>query len=292
MAGLFVFVGIGFHYLIANLFGIACAVLWNYLVNLKWTWSESSFGGLKLPPKTDMSASEDHEETVSVIIPTYNEAENIEKIVSEISSVFEKNDIKGEVLVVDDDSPDRTWEIAEGLASRYNVRVLRRTENKGLSPAVVDGFSHARGDIIGVMDADLSHPTDAIPDMIAPLKRGADLTVGSRYISGGDIENWPLKRKVISRGATMLARGLTKVKDPMSGFFFFRRSVIDGVRLNPTGYKIGLEVIVKGRHGRRIEEVPYVFKDREVGQSKLNNTEILNFVVHLARLYGHRVRGV
>jgi len=292
MAALFTLVSMGIYYLYANLFGIACAVLWNYIVNLKWTWSGSSFGGLKLPPKTVSAEPGQKDELVSIIIPTYNEADNIQKIVPRIFSVFRQNSINGEVLVVDDDSPDRTWEIAGKLGRQYNVRVLRRFRNKGLSPAVVEGFGHVRGGIIGVTDADMSHPPESIPDMLRPLQGGkAELVIGSRHVAGGGIEKWPMKRKIISRGATMIARGLTSVRDPVSGFFFFRRGVIDGVRLNPTGYKIGLEVIVKGRHNKRIKEVPYVFTDREVGSSKMGTKEIVDYVVHLARLYGHRVGG-
>jgi len=287
MSALFFLANSGVYYLYANLFGIACAVLWNYMVNLKWTWSDSSFGGFR-KPETVSSGIND---TVSVIIPTFNEEENISKIVPQIFDVFRRNSIKGEVVVVDDNSPDRTWETARELGKSFNVKMVRRMNERGLSSAVVEGFSKASGNIIGVMDADLSHPTNALPRMLEPLQSGdTDLVVGSRHVAGGGIRGWPLRRRVISRGATVLARGLTGVKDPVSGFFFFRREVIDGVKLNPTGYKIGLEVIVKGRH-RKVKEVPYVFRDRETGKSKMDTKEILKYLVHLAKLYGYRVKG-
>jgi len=288
MAVLFSLVSMGFYYLYANLVGILCAVLWNYIVNLKWTWSESSFGGFKLQPVTQTKSDD---ETVSIIIPTYNESDNIRKIIPEIFAVFRAKDINGEVVVIDDNSPDKTWQIAEDLGKEYNVKSIRRVNERGLSSAVVRGFKEASGNLIGVMDADLSHPTDAIPDMIEPLRSGTELVIGSRYVSGGGIENWPAKRKVISKGATMLARGLTKIKDPMSGFFFFRREIIDGVKLNPTGYKIGLEVLVKGKH-KTVKEVPYTFKDRAEGESKMGTREIINYLMHLAKLYGYKVRNV
>ncbi len=286
MAVLFMLVTGGFHYLYSNLVGIACAVIWNYVVNLKWTWSEGSFGGFRLP-ETRAGA----EGTVSVIIPTYNEKGNIEKIIPQIFSVFRSSNISGEVVVVDDDSPDMTWKAAQELGRSYNIKTVRRMTEKGLSSAVIEGFRHASGEFIGVMDADLSHPPAAIPDMLEPLQTGStDLVIGSRHVSGGGTENWPRRRKIISMGARMLARGLTGLKDPVSGFFFFRRDIIKGVKLNPIGYKIGLEVIVKGRHNKRITEVPYTFSDRKLGRSKMDKREILNYVIHLARLYGHRVR--
>ncbi|MFH1364556.1 MAG: polyprenol monophosphomannose synthase [Candidatus Aenigmatarchaeota archaeon] len=223
---------------------------------------------------------------LSLIIPTYNERENVERMIPEIDSVL-KN-IKHEIIVVDDNSPDRTAEAALRLGNRYNVKVIRRAGKLGLSSAVVEGFQMATGNFLGVMDADFSHPLEKLPEMYNLLKT-YDMVVGSRYVKGGDIENWPLKRRVISRGATLLALPVTRLKDPMSGFFMIRRDVLGGAKLNTRGYKICLEVYAKGRP-RRVKEIPYIFRDREAGSSKMNRKEIVNYFLHVLSLYGHSIR--
>ena len=221
---------------------------------------------------------------ISIIIPTYNEKKNIRKLTSKINDVFKSNKIDGEIIFVDDNSPDGTGRIAESLSKKYPVRVLHRKKKSGLASAVIDGFSEAKGNIIGVMDADLSHPPESIPDMISPIKKGsADFTIGSRYVEDGDVKGWPLQRKIISKGATLFTRHLTNVKDPMSGFFFIKKKVIDNVYLNARGYKICLEIIVKGNYSR-IKEVPIVFQDRRKGTSKLNKSEYINYLYNVANL--------
>ena len=196
--------------------------------------------------------------------------------------------INAELIIVDDNSPDGTAAIARDLGKKYPVRLLARPAKLGLSSAVLDGFKWARGDILGVMDADLSHDINKIPRMLAALEE-YDIVFGSRYIHGGGTNGWSAKRKIISRGATLLARPFTNVRDPMSGFFFLKRSVIDGVDLNPTGYKIGLEILAKGKH-ESVKEVPYLFQDRQNGRSKMNRREFLNYIMHLGRLYRHKMR--
>lgn len=225
---------------------------------------------------------------ISIVIPTYNEAENIERLIPQIFLLLKDSGIEGEVIVVDDNSPDGTAAIARDLSRKYPVRVLQRPAKLGLSSAVLDGFRHARGDILGVMDADLSHDVTKLPHMVYSLK-DYDLVIGSRYVSGGGTRDWSKKRRLISKGATWLARPLTKVKDPMSGFFVLKRSVIEGVELSPRGYKIGLEILTKGRDAR-IKEIPYIFRDRKNGQSKMNRKEVLNYIFHLGKLYRHRIR--
>ncbi len=177
--------------------------------------------------------------------------------------------------------------MAEELAKSHSVKVLHRTDKRGLSSAVLDGFAAAGGDILVVMDADLSHPPEKIPEMVAQITEGrADMVVGSRHVSGGSIEDWPIHRRLISKTATLLARPLTKVKDPMSGFFALRRSVIEGVTLDPVGYKIGLEILVKGRH-TKVGEVPIRFANRKAGQSKLGGAVMLRYIDHVTTLYEH-----
>lgn len=153
---------------------------------------------------------------------------------------------------------------------------------------MLEGISTASGSIVVVMDADLSHPPEAIPEMVKKIESGeAEVVFGSRYVKGGSVENWPFYRKIVSKGATLLARSLTKVKDPMSGFFAFRRSVIEGVQLNPVGYKIGLELLVKGKY-QKVVEVPIHFANRKAGKSKLGVGEMLKYIDHVSMLYEHR----
>lgn len=227
---------------------------------------------------------------VSIIIPTYNERDGITALVDRIAEQFRAANVDGEIVVVDDNSPDGTWQVVEELSRTRPVRVLRRAGKLGLSSAVIDGFKEARGTVLGVMDADGSHDPAIIPRLIdAVVNEGYDLAVGSRYIAGGDIKDWPLSRLIISKGAVFLASPLTPIKDITSGYFFIKRGVIDGVRLNPIGFKIGLEVFVKGRF-RRYCEVPYTFVNRVQGKSKLTFKQMWEYVVQLFDLIVFRLR--
>jgi len=224
---------------------------------------------------------------ISVILPTYNEAQNIERIIPAIAKVFRDESIEGEVIVVDDNSPDGTASIASNFASSYPVRVRVRKIGRGLSRAVIEGFGLARGEICVVMDADLSHPVEKIPDMVRPILEGkCDATVGSRYVVGGGAQNWPLARKIVSKGAGLLAKGVTVLSDPTSGFMAVRRTLLDGVTLDPLGWKIVLEVVVKTKS--RVMEIPIVFADRVEGESKLGLTAQIDYLRHLGRLYAYR----
>lgn len=220
---------------------------------------------------------------ISIVVPTLNEAKNIALLARNIAAAMGKEPF--ELIVVDDDSPDQTWKIAGELPVTYCVKVVRRFEKKGLSCAVVEGLAHSTGNIVGMMDADLSHPPETISVMIDEIRRGgADLVVASRLIPGGGTEGWPRSRKLTSRVATILARPLTAVKDPMSGFLFFRKEILDGVCLKPRGYKIGLEIMIKSR-ARKIVEVPIIFKDRTAGESKLSMKQNVEYLVQLIGLY-------
>jgi len=215
---------------------------------------------------------------LSVIIPTFNEEENILTIIAEVDAVLRKNNINGEILVVDDNSRDRTIALVRELhTKKENVNILVRMEDHGLSQSVADGFSHASSDIFVVIDADLSHPPALIPQMYNEIRAGNDVVIGSRYMEGGGIRKWPLKRRLISIGATFLGRLLfPDITDPVSGFFAIRKEVIAHAPLKPKGYKILLEVLGKGTW-ENDKEIPFEFVDREVGSSKLKVKTITEY---------------
>jgi dolichol-phosphate mannosyltransferase len=228
----------------------------------------------------------------SIVIPTYNEAAGIEKLLRALGAAFAANGLDGEIIVVDDNSPDGTGDVVERLARELPVRCLHRAGKLGLSSAVIDGWAIARSEstVLGAMDADFSHDVNALPKMAQALESGAyGLAIGSRYVPGGGIANWPKRRIIASRVACWLARPLTNVKDVTSGFFLVRRDALDGVVLDPIGFKIGLEVIAKAHYGKAIE-VPYVFTDRVAGESKLNEREIFNYLKQLGKLYSAWLR--
>jgi dolichol-phosphate mannosyltransferase len=225
--------------------------------------------------------------TLSIVIPTYNERTRLGELVSAVSEVFSQHSIAGEVVVVDDNSPDGTGAYAEELAQRYPVRVLHRAGKLGLGTAVIDGFAVARGSVLGVMDADLSHPPVVLPRMLSALDRfGADLVIGSRYIPGGGTKNWPFSRRAMSRFACLLARPLTSAHDATSGYFLIRRPATEDVRIEAGGFKICLELLVRGRV-QTIVEVPYEFSDRAAGESKMNWREATGYFWQVRDLFRH-----
>ncbi len=223
---------------------------------------------------------------VSIIIPTYNERDNLGELFDRISKAL-GNSYEYEIIVVDDDSPDETWKLALELSRKYPVRVIRRTDEKGLSSAVIRGFREAKGDVLVVMDADLQHPPEKIPELLEAIKNGADIAVASRYVKGGAVENWYWYRKLISKGAILVGRvalpKIRNVKDPVSGFFALRREVIEGVDLNPVGFKILMEILIKGNYSK-VVEVPFTFGLRKAGESKLSGKTIFNYIKHVVRL--------
>lgn len=226
----------------------------------------------------------------SIVIPTYNEAGGIERLLRALDDVFKQHSLDGEVIVVDDNSPDGTGAIVDRLASELPVRCLHRPGKLGLSSGVIDGWKFARPDseALGAMDADFSHDINILPKMVQALENGYGLAVGSRYVPGGGITNWPAKRIITSKVACMLAKPLTPINDITSGYLLVKREALEGVELDPIGFKIGLEVIAKGHYGKAIE-VPYVFTDRVVGQSKMNQKEIFNYLKQLRKLYAARL---
>ena len=224
-------------------------------------------------------------DTISIIIPTYNEKDNIVPLVERIHQALSGYDY--EIVLVDDNSKDGTIEAATSLAARYPVKVFVRREERGLATAVVHGLKHAVGRIIGVMDADLQHPPEVLPDLIKALEGGADMAVASRYIPGGGCPNWGLSRKIISKAALKISHlflpSTRRVKDPLTGFFMFRRENVDADRLKPIGYKISLEIMLTGNF-QNIVEVPFVFEERSAGQSKLRPQQQIDYLKHILSL--------
>ena len=213
---------------------------------------------------------------LTVIIPTFNEKSNIYNIVMAVDAVFHEHSLNGQILVVDDNSSDGTISIVNDLKrTKQNVEILVREHDHGLSQSVADGFSHASSDIFIVIDADFSHPPVLIPRMYDEIRKENDIVIGSRYMAGGGIRKWPLKRRVISIGATFLGRLLfPDITDPVSGFFAVRKSVVENAPLKPRGYKILLEVLGKGTW-QKDKEIPFEFVDREIGSSKLKIRTII-----------------
>lgn len=229
---------------------------------------------------------------LSLVIPTYNEKKSLQVLLPKLQTVAQNLSMPVEYIVVDDNSPDGTAEFATQfpMLSPAVVRVVKRPGKLGLASAVIEGWRSARGDFLGVIDADGSHDETIIPEMMDALLDGpAEVAVGSRYISGGGMGDWPLTRQIISRVAVFLGSFLCPARDVTSGFLTFRREVLEGVSLDPIGFKIGLEVMVRGRY-KTFTEIPYVFSDRKRGSSKLGLPEVLSYLVQLGRLVSYRYR--
>ena len=227
---------------------------------------------------------------ISVVLPTYNEARSIEEALRRASEALRNAGEDHELIVVDDSSPDGTADVAEALAKEFPVRVLRRPGRDGLATAVVDGWRIAQGDTLGVIDADLQHPPETLARLASALRsHNADVAIATRAgPGGGSSEEWSWMRRLNSWAARHLAacvlpQTLAEVSDPMSGMFLVRARALGGVRLEPTGYKILLEVLGKAHYGE-VVEVPFMFKARSLGNSKLGMRQSLQYLEHLARL--------
>jgi dolichol-phosphate mannosyltransferase len=207
-------------------------------------------------------------EQFSIIIPTYNERENLPILIESILKSLNQHNITNyEIIIVDDNSPDGTGEIAEQLAKQYkNIKVLHRPAKMGLATAFLDGVKLAKGNIVALMDADLQHPPELLPELYKAILNGYDMAIASRYIKGGGTENWSTKRKIVSKGAIILAHILfpetRKIKDITSGYF---------------------AILVKAKP-KRIIEIPFIFKSRTKGRSKLSSKEFINYLKHLINL--------
>lgn len=225
---------------------------------------------------------------ISLIVPTYNEAGSLPPLVDRLATAMAGQ--TWELVVVDDGSPDGTADVAARLSARHPVWVVRRPGKAGLASAVIAGFGEARGDVLVVMDADLSHPPETVPALVRAIDDGADLAVGSRYVQGGATMDWPLRRRVVSRVACLMGNVLVPVRDATSGFFAVRRTALDGVHLNAIGFKIGLEVIARART-KKIVEVAYTFRDRELGASKFGRREVMQYLQQLGMVARDKALG-
>ncbi|KAF6249175.1 glycosyltransferase family 2 protein [Marine Group I thaumarchaeote] len=229
---------------------------------------------------------------ISIIIPTYNESQNILQILKSIKDNLPKNFVT-QTIVVDDNSPDGTGKLVEDYLKNikkmadYTIEIIHRKAKDGLSSAILKGIQHAKGDTIVVMDCDFSHPPHIIPKLIESIKKYQyDIVVASRYIKGGKIQGWSLKRKTMSKFATLIAKkGLgINTHDPMSGFFAFKRNIIKGLNIDAIGYKFLLEILVKTKDVS-IKEIPYTFQNRELGSSKLSIRTIFDYYRSVWKLY-------
>ena len=248
-------------------------------------------GPLQIPAQANISTEiSEFAIRLSLIIPTYKESENVRPIVQQLTQLLDgviPNEY--ELIIVDDDSPDLTWKVAAELIPEFpQLRVMRRQEERGLSTAVIRGWQVARGEILGVIDADLQHPPESLLQLLSEIERGADLAVGSRHVEGGGVSDWSVIRRFLSRGAQVLGLIILpgvigRVSDPMSGYFMVRREAIAGRTLDPIGYKILIEVLGRGQI-RWVGEVGYVFQERLEGESKVTWKQYIEYLQHLVKL--------
>jgi dolichol-phosphate mannosyltransferase len=225
-----------------------------------------------------------------MVVPTYNERERIEELVRAVFAACDAHAVTLEMIVVDDNSPDGTGAIADSLTRSLRVRVIHRSGKLGLGTAVVAGFEAAAARVVGVMDADFSHPPALVPRLLAAMQATrADVVIASRYVTGGSTPNWPLWRRLLSRAACLAARPLTPVRDAASGFFLIRRAVASRVAIRAGGFKICLELLMRG-WPEHLVEIPYRFDDREQGESKMSFREAAGYLMQLRDLYALRLR--
>ena len=234
--------------------------------------------------ETTSSSGKADQPELSLVIPTYNEAENLPRLVERVYNALEGYSF--ELIVVDDNSPDGTAAVANELSREYPLKLVVRTGQRGLATAALAGFGHASGGVLGVIDADLQHPPEHLRPMLAAIDLGFDLVIASRYSPGGADLGGAVRRSM-SKAASQLTRAVVsparKTPDPLSGFFLLRREVVDGVELKPVGYKLLLEVLVRGKT-RRVTSLPYAFERRLAGNSKFNLSEQGRSLIHILGL--------
>ncbi|MDP8297933.1 MAG: polyprenol monophosphomannose synthase [Candidatus Orphnella occulta] len=229
--------------------------------------------------------------SMSIVIPTYKEADNIEYLIKGIDHAMQNLNYEYEVVLVDDNSKDGIEDLVPILSKEYPVRIKIRKAKRDLSASVLEGFNISMGDILVVMDADLSHPPDKLQELIAPIAENrCDVSIGSRFIKGADIVGFGFFRRMNAAVSRVLARPFTNVSDPMSGFFAFRRGIIaDYGILNPIGFKIALEILVKSG-AEKIAEIPIRFAKRYAGRGKLSMREQFKYLWHLFRLFLFKIK--
>ena len=242
-------------------------------------------------PRTGGSTPADAPPGVTLILPTYNERLSLPPLLHQLSERLQGQPWSWEILVVDDDSPDGTAQAARDSGIPGPLRVIVRSGERGLASAILRGLWEARGRVALVLDADGSHPPELVVPLVDEVLSGrCEMALASRYIRGGSTRGGPLRRRFLSRGATLLARPLTPVKDPMSGFFAVDREILSRARLDPVGYKIALEILARCRPAP-VREIPFEFRDRREGESKMGAGEVLRYLRHLGRLYRFRLAG-
>jgi len=228
---------------------------------------------------------------ISIIIPTFNEKVNVVKVADKIESVLGNKYIY-EIIFVDD-SLDNTLEYLEIVTKKYdNIRYRHRYGKRGLATAVVDGIEISKGKTIIVMDADMQHPPELLPDIVENIEQGYDLVIPSRHLKGANEAGLNIFRKIISHTASTIGKiflkELRNINDPTSGFFAFKREILRDAKMNPVGWKILIEILVKGNY-KRISEIPYEFKKRNYGNSKMSFNEQINYLRHIFRLIRYSI---
>jgi dolichol-phosphate mannosyltransferase len=227
-------------------------------------------------------------EKLALVVPTLNESGNIGRLLDEVSAALRPLDFPYEIVVVDDDSTDCTTDIVLNYSRKDpHVRLLSRKEEKGLAGAVVHGWCHTDASLLGVIDADLQHPPSLLPGLLGAMADGNDIAIASRYVAKDGVKGWNPLRVAISRVSTLVTlpfqRKGIRVKDPMSGFFIVRRDAIEGLEFEARGFKLLLEVLVRGRI-RRAKEIPFQFGLRHAGKSKAGTAVAFHFLQLLGKL--------
>ncbi|MGB3211909.1 MAG: polyprenol monophosphomannose synthase [Desulforhopalus sp.] len=228
---------------------------------------------------------------VTIIVPTLNEAENIDLLLERVFSIRRSFNLDFDVLFVDSASTDETCDRVVRWQKKEPVRLLRHGINVGLAGAVIAGANYTDSKFVLVMDADLSHPPQAIPELLRPLLIGThDMVIGSRYVEGGTVPDWPLPRRISSMIATFPARFFCKVKDPLAGYFAVERKRLTELSDSVPGFKIGLALLAEYRQEIRVTEVPIEFRDRDYGESKMNYMVAFDYLRQLTALTIKRLR--
>jgi dolichol-phosphate mannosyltransferase len=229
--------------------------------------------------------------TITIIVPTLNEAENVDLLLEKVFSIRRSSNLDIDILFVDSASTDGTCDRVLEWQQKGPVRLLRHNLNVGLAGAVIAGANYTEATYVVVMDADLSHPPEYIPQLLRPLLEGThDMVIGSRYVDGGSIPDWPLLRKLSSRLATLPALFFCDVKDPLAGFFAVERRRLTGLSDSVPGFKIGLALLAEYGKDLRVTEIPIKFRDRDNGVSKMNYWVACDYLKQLSRLACKRIR--
>jgi dolichol-phosphate mannosyltransferase len=236
------------------------------------------------------------QEKIALVIPTVREAESLGVLLEEVRALFRNLDVPYEILVVDDDSRDGTEELVSAIAAQdARVRLLVRRGECGLAGAILHGWQHTDASLLGVMDADMQHPPLVLRDLLAAMHAGCDLALGSRYAGSARSQPWNPLRRFISAVSIWLAlplqRAGSRVRDPMSGYFIVRRRCVENILFRPTGFKLLLEILTRGRV-HSVTEVPFTFGRRTAGRSKAGVAVAWQYVQLIARLYVMRLKGI